>query len=121
MSGRMHLASSDVWGIIRHTRQACHKKAFLGHISTFMFTLQRLCQSRQEENKQIWWRCFGINVGFDDAGISQIVPLEHSLQKSNNNRRHLVHLNPFSLGEGLCHKVCSLKLANFVLLKKYVE
>ena len=29
------------------------QKAFLGHISTFVFTLQRLCQSRQDENKQI--------------------------------------------------------------------
>ena len=34
--GEMHLVSSDVWDIIRRTRQACYRKTFRRHNNTFM-------------------------------------------------------------------------------------
>ena len=35
-TGGMHLVSSDVWDIIRRTRQACYRKTFRRHNNTFM-------------------------------------------------------------------------------------
>ena len=71
------------------------QKAFLGHISTFMFTLQRLFQRSEGENKEIRWHCFGNCAGFDDGSISEIVPLQWSTQpKSQIQEKALLLVVP---------------------------